>query len=235
MAGGLTPSPGALWTGEPAELAGWGSPRPALHEGSAAAGCLHNPPPHGSGASWSPLLSSPQAACPSSPRGLRTCTGWRRFTGAPATPSPSPSPAIPTTASRTRRSRRPGARPPSPAEPPLGRFHSTRCLMNPPERVPFGPFCLREWTDPAFPFRGQCLLWGPQAAVLPREGIPCPQLTEARAPGDPLKWRAGCGSTVSHRDPEEGPGGGPFWEPEQEGGQGCWIPGRGERLMCKQP
>lgn len=158
VAGGLTPSPGALWTGEPAELAGWGSPRPALHEGSAAAGCLHNPPPHGSGASWSPLLSSPQAACPSSPRGLRTCTGWRRFTGAPATPSPSPSPAIPTTASRTRRSRRPGARPPSPAKPPLGRFHSTRCLMNPPERVPFGPFCLREWTDPAFPSRGQCLL-----------------------------------------------------------------------------
>lgn len=45
VAGGLTPSPGALWTGEPAELAGWGSPRPALHEGSAAAGCLHNPPP----------------------------------------------------------------------------------------------------------------------------------------------------------------------------------------------
>lgn len=45
VAGGLTPSPGALWTGEPAELAGWGSPRPALHEGSAAAGCLHTPPP----------------------------------------------------------------------------------------------------------------------------------------------------------------------------------------------
>lgn len=56
------------------------------------------------------MLCSPlsQVGCPSSPRGPRTCTGWRRFTGAPATPSPSPSPATPTMASRTQHSRSPG-------------------------------------------------------------------------------------------------------------------------------
>ena len=56
------------------------------------------------------MLCSPlsQVGCPSSPRGPRTCTGWRRFTGAPATPSPSPSPVTPTMASRTQRSRSPG-------------------------------------------------------------------------------------------------------------------------------
>lgn len=47
----------------------------------------------------------PQGGSPSSPRGLRTCTGWRRSTGAPGTPSPSPSPATPTTASKTQHSR----------------------------------------------------------------------------------------------------------------------------------
>ncbi|XP_066877699.1 2-oxoglutarate and iron-dependent oxygenase domain-containing protein 3 isoform X2 [Kogia breviceps] len=49
-----------------------------------------------------------KVGCPSSPRGPRTCTEWRRFTGAPATPSPSPSPATPTMASRTQRSRSTG-------------------------------------------------------------------------------------------------------------------------------
>nr|XP_044600243.1 2-oxoglutarate and iron-dependent oxygenase domain-containing protein 3 isoform X2 [Equus asinus] len=48
-----------------------------------------------------------KVGCPSSPRGLRTCTGWRRSSGAPATPSPSPSPATPTTASQTQCSRSP--------------------------------------------------------------------------------------------------------------------------------
>ncbi|XP_070415697.1 2-oxoglutarate and iron-dependent oxygenase domain-containing protein 3 isoform X1 [Equus przewalskii] len=46
-----------------------------------------------------------KVGCPSSPQGLRTCTGWRRSSGVPATPSPSPSPATPTTASQTQCSR----------------------------------------------------------------------------------------------------------------------------------
>ncbi|XP_005407251.1 PREDICTED: 2-oxoglutarate and iron-dependent oxygenase domain-containing protein 3 isoform X1 [Chinchilla lanigera] len=47
---------------------------------------------------------------PSSPRDPRTCTGWRRSAGAPATPSPLPSLATLTMALRTRPSHSPGAK-----------------------------------------------------------------------------------------------------------------------------
>lgn len=52
-----------------------------------------------------PSFLSLQVESPSLPQALRTCTGWRRFSGAPAMPSPSPSPATLTTASRIQCSR----------------------------------------------------------------------------------------------------------------------------------
>ncbi|XP_005001539.1 2-oxoglutarate and iron-dependent oxygenase domain-containing protein 3 isoform X2 [Cavia porcellus] len=59
---------------------------------------------------------------PSSLRGPRTCTGWKRSAGAPAMPSPLPSPVTPTMALRTRLSRSPGAKfLPAPGPPPTGK------------------------------------------------------------------------------------------------------------------
>lgn len=46
-----------------------------------------------------------QVESPSLPQALRTCTGWRKSSGAPAMPSPLLSPATQTTASRTQYSR----------------------------------------------------------------------------------------------------------------------------------
>lgn len=52
-----------------------------------------------------PSFLSLQAESPSLPQALRTCTGWRRSSGAPAMPSPLLSPATLTTASRIQCSR----------------------------------------------------------------------------------------------------------------------------------
>lgn len=52
-----------------------------------------------------PSFLSLQVESPSLPQALRTCTGWRRFSGAPAMPSPLLSPATLTTASRIQCSR----------------------------------------------------------------------------------------------------------------------------------
>lgn len=51
------------------------------------------------------LSLSLQVESHSLPQALRTCTEWRKSSGAPATPSPSLSPATRTTASRTQYSR----------------------------------------------------------------------------------------------------------------------------------
>nr|XP_017496962.2 2-oxoglutarate and iron-dependent oxygenase domain-containing protein 3 isoform X4 [Manis javanica] len=90
--------------------------------------------------------------CPSSPQGLRTCTGWRRSTGAPATLSPSPSPATPTTPSQTRRPRSTG---------PLLPGGPQQHLPLPPVSAHFSP-CL-----------GVCLavLW---TRCPSQEGVSCP-------------------------------------------------------------
>ncbi|XP_036853214.2 2-oxoglutarate and iron-dependent oxygenase domain-containing protein 3 isoform X3 [Manis javanica] len=93
-----------------------------------------------------------KVGCPSSPQGLRTCTGWRRSTGAPATLSPSPSPATPTTPSQTRRPRSTG---------PLLPGGPQQHLPLPPVSAHFSP-CL-----------GVCLavLW---TRCPSQEGVSCP-------------------------------------------------------------
>ncbi|XP_030683950.1 2-oxoglutarate and iron-dependent oxygenase domain-containing protein 3 isoform X1 [Nomascus leucogenys] len=74
-----------------------------------------------------------QVASHSSPRGLRTCTAWRRSTGAPVTPSPSPSAATPTMASRTQRSR---SRQPGQGDFRRARVEAAAPVVHPPPRPP---------------------------------------------------------------------------------------------------